>query len=652
MAHRKNLATDLNFGERFRLAQLILEFLSPIDGRTVISDHRNVRHMEQFFSHHRAYIFGLETFLKSKLQGDPLLAKVVPLPFWDSRGPLPPNFSTFNNGPAVAPNTYTRLAFSSLPGPPSFPAPPSPWAGLQAFQDYRESIGAYWTALGNWMKAVSDQILLNPPVTDTNYLNTAYPGKAFPSGSGLDDPASFRDPMDLCEAHPNGRGLGMDITEGLLKTATHYHGITHSSLAGLDTPVDLDDLIQYLKNGGPSVSGRQIGPFMNGGTTAAPFIFWPLHAFFDTLCYSWEEAHLSPVVSPTVISSNQKSPELFVLGKEGIIWHLCHLGDGGPNSDHGSFGNWEHWHRLNDDPVTDTTRRLKRLAVAATTSGGAHLIGISRDPEAVAVHARLEEGCGDPSRWEGLGGNNKEIVALSGPTERLYVFAIQNDDAVRVNRRLGPGSDWSDWIELFPGKQVQVEAIFQGTRAYVFSLGADGLIRHRWETSSGGAWDSSPTLAVLPGLALQPPKFIKFRIARNEDGRLELFAISKSGKLYHRWELPRLHPNTSLRLSVWTLLDDGPCQDLAVGTNSDGRLEVFFASGGNLFHRWQNSPNGGWSSQDSIPLDAPMGSLKSLITGSDAEGRLMVYGVAEDGLVWHAWQMTPSNGPWIGWLVI
>lgn len=628
----------MNDNDRKALATLIKEFLT----QTVISDHRKVKHMEQFFAHHRAYIFGLETFLKRRITDAGFLRKVVPLPFWDARMGLPTHFKTFEGGPAVAPNT--RAQMPSLSPPPLPPLPPPPFSTPATVAAYLVAVANYDNALASWKQTTKDTILLNPPVTDTNYLNTAYPGKPFPVASGLDHPENFTDAHDLCQAHDTGRGLGMDITEGLIRTAIHYHGITHSSLAGLDTPVDPADLINYVRNF-PSVSAAfTIGPFMNGANTAAPFIFWPLHAFFDTLYYTWEQAHLRPLVSPGAVPNRGLGGELelFQLGKDGIIWHCCHAGDGGPNTDHGRFGNWEHWHHIGDD------QRLRRMALAPSQTGDIELFGISTNASKALVHTQmLGPDCENWSSWEDLGGSNKEIAVISSGAT-LSVFAIHLDDGIWFRRKAG-SAPWTAWDQLFDVGQSRVAAIADGTsnssRVHVFSL-ANGYVWHRWETSAGGNW-VSPNEHLVVGYGRQ---FSDFKLARNKDQRLEVFAIGTDKKVYHAWQTTAGANNG---FSAWELLHDSDTHDIAVGTNQDGRLEIFLCGGGTVRHKWQTAPNSGWTANaEQIPLDAPMGSLKQPFTTNDPDGRLMVMGVADDGLMWHAWQNARNQGPWLGWLVI
>ena len=66
----------------------------------------------------------------------------------------------------------------------------------------------------------------------------------------------------------------------------------------------------------------------------------------------------------------------------------------------------------------------------------------------------------------------------------------------------------------------------------------------------------------------------------------------------------------------------------AIARNRDGRLEVFVQEiGGTMWHRWQRS-QGGWS-QWASPEGQPSGWFSELAVGAPADGRLVVFAVAD-----------------------
>ena len=139
-------------------------------------------------------------------------------------------------------------------------------------------------------------------------------------------------------------------------------------------------------------------------------------------------------------------------------------------------------------------------------------------------------------------------------------------------------------------------------------------------------------------------------LARNEDGRLELFTKTQDGTLWHRWQSERgagpwreWHSLGKPGGQKFGVLDIPP----TVVSNTGGRLELFvLGDDSNVWHCWQTVPNGGWSSWS--PLEAPNNEL----TGDPAvvrnkDGRLELF--AAGGGIWHRRQAEPGQGPWEAW---
>lgn len=93
---------------------------------------------------------------------------------------------------------------------------------------------------------------------------------------------------------------------------------------------------------------------------------------------------------------------------------------------------------------------------------------------------------------------------------------------------------------------------------------------------------------------------------------------------------------------------------VSVARNADGRLEMFGVNthmpdgSNNVFHAWQTSPGGSWQGWAAIP-----GYLTSIAAATNADGRIEVVGAnahQPDGSsnVYHAWQLSPG-GSWSGW---
>ncbi|HVY47416.1 MAG TPA: GH25 family lysozyme [Minicystis sp.] len=154
-----------------------------------------------------------------------------------------------------------------------------------------------------------------------------------------------------------------------------------------------------------------------------------------------------------------------------------------------------------------------------------------------------------------------------------------------------------------------------------------------WAGSSGGSSGGKPTGFsdlngdVAGGLA----------VARNADGRLEVFGVDASGDVTTTFQTA---PNSGW--SGWYSLG---ASNLAgtptVGTNADGRLEVFARSNDkNLYHAWQDAPNGSigdWAKMPAYVTSDP-------VVGRNKDGRLELFVPGTDGFLYHTWQKTPNGG--------
>jgi len=132
-------------------------------------------------------------------------------------------------------------------------------------------------------------------------------------------------------------------------------------------------------------------------------------------------------------------------------------------------------------------------------------------------------------------------------------------------------------------------------RLEVFGLGAGDALYHIWQTTPGGTWAG---WTPLGGELTSEPE-----AARNTDGRLEVFARGTNNALYH---ICQTTPGGGW--GGWTSLGGALTGDPAAVQNADGRLEIFARGTNNaLYHIWQTTPGGGWAGWSSLG-----GSLQTL----------------------------------------
>jgi acylphosphatase len=168
-------------------------------------------------------------------------------------------------------------------------------------------------------------------------------------------------------------------------------------------------------------------------------------------------------------------------------------------------------------------------------------------------------------------------------------------------------------------------------RLELFLRGYDSNLYHLWQTAPNGAW--SAPWEPMGGQWHRDPV-----VARNRDGRLEIFIVGDDTSLYHLWQTA---PSNGWS-SPWASLGGQWHHQPVVAANEDGRLEIFIVGDdAKLYHLWQTAPNNGWS--------APWASMggqwhRDPVVARNQDGRLEIFIVGDDGNLYHRWQTAPNNG--------
>jgi hypothetical protein len=216
---------------------------------------------------------------------------------------------------------------------------------------------------------------------------------------------------------------------------------------------------------------------------------------------------------------------------------------------------------------------------------------------------------------------------------------------------------WQGWESLGkPGNGVDfAPAVTRNDdgRLEAAIVGVDGYVYHAWQRHPGRGWTGWQAMHP-PGEQIRLLGRTAF--ARNRDGRLELFAMTGEGTVWHRWQTTPAHGPWS----PWsTLGNPGGSADegMTAVRNQDGHLELFSLDGQSAIHCWQTRPGSDqWSAWS--PLGAPTiprGVIALDATAPkvarDQGGRLELLARGEIGVegVWHRRQSEASHGPWSQW---
>jgi hypothetical protein len=188
-------------------------------------------------------------------------------------------------------------------------------------------------------------------------------------------------------------------------------------------------------------------------------------------------------------------------------------------------------------------------------------------------------------------------------------------------------------------------------RQELFIMMEDDALWHIWQVFPNAGWSDWENLGK-PRDAFPEPKDRDLSqpvVQKNADGHLEVFAPG-NGAFCNRWqERPLNIPVIKWRPQGWnakpkprpevglTWLEAA----LNIGGPLTGRIEVLaLGDDGALWHAWQIDQAPNWSPWES--LGSPPVKIREadhLTIGTNQDGRLEVFLVGQDGAVWHIWQI-------------
>jgi len=209
---------------------------------------------------------------------------------------------------------------------------------------------------------------------------------------------------------------------------------------------------------------------------------------------------------------------------------------------------------------------------------------------------------------------------------------------------------WSSWTSLGKPHKTELGRPFAQRnldgRLEVFAIGLGGIFNIAQLSPNNGWRDAW----LNKGKPLSNVSIRSHAVGTNADGRLEIFAIADDNALWQKWQVA---PNNGW--SEWKPLgtptrDTSLTDRFTVGKNQDGRQEILaVGNDGNVWQIWQTAPNGGWSNWAKLgrpPAGIRLSDRITLESNKDLRQELFVMGT--DDALWHIWQVAPNDG-WSGW---
>jgi hypothetical protein len=159
-------------------------------------------------------------------------------------------------------------------------------------------------------------------------------------------------------------------------------------------------------------------------------------------------------------------------------------------------------------------------------------------------------------------------------------------------------------------------------------------IYHNWQTSPNSGWSGAYELGGSV--------FDQIAVGQNLDGRLEIFYPNDGHVICHNWQTS---PNSGWSGGAYLggMTASNEVGTIAVGRNTDGRLEIFYpGTNGHIYHNWQTSANNGWSGENELG-GASYGPI-AVAPGVNPNGGLEIYYVGTDLQLYNNWQTNGWNG--------
>lgn len=196
---------------------------------------------------------------------------------------------------------------------------------------------------------------------------------------------------------------------------------------------------------------------------------------------------------------------------------------------------------------------------------------------------RAAEGSRNWNGWENLGGwNLKQIVSGSNSSGTNVVLALSNDGSVYQNR--GGSGNWQGWNSL-GGSQIKKIDLGENYRGLLicYAIGGDGALYETHETDAAGNWSGWQLLgnSTLADICS----------GLSVSGRATACVLHNNGNI----EMVGQNDPGGTAWGFWASMGNPNARLIKCGTNADGRLELFaVGNNGRVYHRWEIFDSNAW----------------------------------------------------------
>jgi hypothetical protein len=290
---------------------------------------------------------------------------------------------------------------------------------------------------------------------------------------------------------------------------------------------------------------------------------------------------VSSNTDPTVIANDDGRLQAFVVGTNNQLYEKSQTVPGSSS--------WTGWTSLGGVIKADTSP-----SVARNNDGRLQVFVVGTNNQ-LYEKSQTVPGSSPWTGWTSLGGGIKADTSPAvarNSDGRLQVFVVGTNNQLYYKTQMSAGSStWStSWTSLGGGLRASTDPTVIANddgRLQAFVVGTNNALYYKTQTAAGSSTWSSSWTSLGGGLrASTDPAVIA-----NDDGRLQAFVVGTNNALYYKTQTAA---GSSTWSSSWTSLGGGIKADTSpdVARNSDGRLQVFVVGTNNaLYYKTQTSPS-------------------------------------------------------------
>ncbi|MDJ0629506.1 MAG: hypothetical protein QNJ44_14705 [Rhodobacter sp.] len=168
----------------------------------------------------------------------------------------------------------------------------------------------------------------------------------------------------------------------------------------------------------------------------------------------------------------------------------------------------------------------------------------------------------------------------------------------------------------------------------LFAIGGDGVVYHRWQQTSGG-WNAD-------WVSRAGSEVSQIEAVRNADDRVELFALGSDGQVANRFTRMSGAFDPSGFQSLGLPASGSAISQFSVARDVGGRIQLFaVAEDGVVYHQWQKI-GGGWNDEGYGSLGGE--NIASVTSARSGDGRVHLFALDRDGNLHGRYQVIAGGG--------